>query len=244
MLNQRLLLVASLALAACNNSSFTGSSGTTPPKPAVKPQSADAAKPALGANPSMPAAPNPSVKPGATPSDVVIPPDCGDAGATQARLLTPTIDVEAADAHLEYEIYRTDCDGVVQVFAADKILFDLDAWGAYTDIDATITQEGSTPLPTKMKLTIGSDLFGHTGDSWAHQETTEKVEVKGAAKSVRLRIDLAGRNLSPREMPTGGPAADGSVPIPTYLRFGDATPIQVDVKALNPGTEPPGASVR
>jgi hypothetical protein len=160
---------------------------------------------------------------------------------TQARLLTPVLDVTASDAHLEYEIYRTDCDGVIQQFAADKILFDMDAWGAYSDMQATLTQDAA-PVATTLKLTIGSDLFGHTGEGWAHQETTEKVELKGNSKSVKLRIELAGRNLAPREAPAGGPAGDGSVPIATYLRFGDATPIQVDVKAMHPGTAPPSTT--
>ncbi len=260
-----LLALTLILLTACNESSFTGSSVSKPPQPArvpkpmaqpATPAKADAAKepaavapqaddaaPQIGsgsASSSGSAAGEVAAAEPPAPADVVVPPGCGADGATQARLLTPELDVTAVDAHLEYEVYRTDCDGVIQAFVADKILFDIDAWGAYSDMTATLTQDGAAPVPTTLKLTIGSDLFGHTGAGWAHQETTEKVELHGAAKSVRLRIELAGRSLAPREAPAGGPAADGSVPIPTFLRFGNAVPIKVDVKALHPGTAPSG----
>ena len=226
MIGPRALLALTLVLSACNNSSFTGGATAQPgvaqaPKsdPIKIPPTPPANTTVIGSDPS-------------NPGRIVVPTDCGAAGATQARLLTPDIDVTATGAHLEYEVYRTDCDGVIQAFVADKILFDMDAFGAYSDMDATLTQDGIA-TPTVLKLTLGSDLFGHIGDTWGHQETTNKIATSGSSKSVRLRIELADRSLTPRDPPVSGPAADGSLPIPTFLRFGDAAPIQVDVKAFH-----------
>jgi hypothetical protein len=217
-----LSLFTVVALVACGKTSFSGAGKTNP-------------QPVIASKPVPPTAPVPPV---VTPK----PPGCGHDGMTQAKLLTPTLDVKDVNAHLDYEVSRVDCDGVVQPFSADKILFDMDSYGMNETLAFSILGDGGVEI-TRGNLVrrSGSDLFGHTGTGWGYYETQKMIEAQGSKPSVTLRLRIAGQNLAPRIGSTA--AANGSVAIPSFLRFGAALPVMVDVTVLHAAPVPVGAGV-
>ena len=230
MRHQMLCLAATLSLDACNNTNFKGSSAATP-SPAV----ASSNPSPKATTPKTPAV-DPAVETAQVQKTI---PGCGTGGVTRAQLLTPTMDMNDAAAHLDYAISRVDCNGVAEALTADKILFDMDSYGMNDNISISILGDGDVETATgNLTRLDGTDLFGHVGLDWAHYETDSVVAIQGVKTSLKIRIHMNGQTLSPRIMPTPAPAVDAAVPIPTYLQFGSALPVTVSVGVIHTSPGP------
>lgn len=231
------LFALSLFVCACSGSEFKGSSQRKKPARAPAKAAAPAGSDASKEN-SKPAEETSETPPektaGKEASKPPIPDNCDASGATQADLLTPTTANGKAGNYLEYELSVTDCEGKKRTFAADVILFDLDAVtdlvGKGVSLSYTII-DGKTFATGKLKEIQGSDLFGKIGKSYYHNETDQPVKISTETTSVRIRIDLLGMVVAPSEGTNGGPVVlpSGPVTVATYLRFGKATPVRKDV---------------
>ena len=157
-----------------------------------------------------------------------VPKTCAAAGATQAELVSKTIANGTAGSFVEYRVFRTDCQGALMALGEGALSFDFDAHATAQEpaLPFTVTIGGAT-LRGQMNHLVGSDLFGHVGNTWGHYETDRRLELKDAT-SFRLRIELLGRAF--REPATKGAPAGAPTPLllamPTYLRFADAVTIQ------------------
>lgn len=232
--------VIGASISGCGSAGFGASTGektkSATRKPTLAPASGQAN--ALPENPVLPQGrgpvnPTPLVPQSTvpSPSEIVIPRDCGPDGATQARLLTPAMDLATPGAFIQYEVFRTDCQGKVQMLTAEKIWFDLDAYGIDQDVSYIIGPQNQPGAQGILRRLEGTDLFGHSGPMWAHYETDRAITAGGTSSSVLLTIRLGGMAIAPRLQKTGRTA--GSVSIPSFLRFGRALPVTKDVDVIH-----------
>lgn len=169
----------------------------------------------------------PSMPPNPTPA-----PNCDNA-ITQAKLLTPSVDLNVPDAHIDFEVYKTNCYGTVIDFTSDKMWFDMDAM----DMEDTIpydAESDSAMVSGNLNNISGEDMFGHTGKTWGHYETDKPMQIRGKAPSIRIRVKVGTSALKPHGegSTTPAPYTSDPVTIPAYLKFGTATEATVAVSVI------------
>ena len=230
---KRIVIFAILAVtSSCQPSGFNGSNAVAKKASAeAKPQGKPQPKPTIANE-------NPSPFPSETfePS-LPKPSPCTDAGTTVAKLIsTAGIVNDSANQFLEYELSMEDCEGVVTPITANVILFDLDAE----------SESGAKPLPYQLKSpdgmpisngilasVSGSDLFGVVGPARFHHRTNNNINVPSTHRKVRLIVDLSFTNSQPLNSGLIGPVARAI--IPSFLRFGQASPVKTLVPFITNG---------
>lgn len=156
----------------------------------------------------------------------------GEQGITQAELLTPLIDNNDLDKSLQYKILVTDCDENVIGFDAE-IEFDILAGTSNfgQDLPYELASSDGTSLTRGVLLSrFGRDLFGNTGDNYAHHHT-EKVSVDESEAYVILTIDLGDAILSSME-DSGelGNRIPRNFEIDSLLRVGETSTVRKPIR--------------
>ncbi len=157
---------------------------------------------------------------------------CTESGVTKVRLLTESIPNQAPQQWIEYDVRLEDCDGNLIPVVNRPILFDLDASISpnVVNISYSISNiAGETPFSTDGELLYqpNKDLFGKTGSNYAHW-MTEPVTINSQHTALHLTIKMS--NLLITSLNDSGIF---EFSVPSYLRFGDAAPVQQDVKIKN-----------
>ena len=158
---------------------------------------------------------------------------CGADGVTNAKLLTPAGKYGSPGNYLEYELSIVDCSGNPRPLTAEKILFDIDATLLGSGVNKPLSyQVASTDNSLKgiLQNIQGTDLFGRTGANFHHYSTDQSINFATKATSMKLRIELAG--LMMRTTTTKGTTAPNQVA--TYLRIGQAIPVQQIASLIDP----------
>jgi hypothetical protein len=158
---------------------------------------------------------------------------CGADGVTNANLLTPSVKNGSPGNYLEYELSIADCSGKPRPLTAEKILFDIDATLLGSGVNKPLSyQVASTDNTLKgiLQNIQGTDLFGRTGANFHHYATDQSINFATNATSMKLRIELAG--LLMRTTTTKGTTAPNQVA--TYLRIGQASPVQQIASLIDP----------
>lgn len=164
---------------------------------------------------------------------------CTSAGTTVARLISNRVVNGAPGQLLQYELSMLDCQGVQTPITANIILFDINA-----TLDAA--QTGGFGLPYSVTIPNGpiagqgilngirgSDLFGNISPSYFHYSTNTLINLPAQIRSIILSVDLSNEvNHTPGTVP-GGPFPPLEI-ISTFLRFGNATPVEQRVTFVNP----------
>ncbi len=149
-------------------------------------------------------------------------PACGANGVTKVKLLSDYLASGQPGNHLIYAISAVDCDGKNLEKRIGHIDFDIGAYS--TIIDGLNYKVGSSDESRDLKRVPGRDLFGNSGETFQFYRTDEVVELGADSKEIRIRIELGGAELEPY---TEKDIANGT--IATYLRFGDAEPVEQSV---------------
>ncbi len=254
------LLVFVLALAACNDSSFSGTAKKAG-VPKKEPKAAPVAAPkkdedggATGTNPgtgtslsqkvpATPAAPGPKSPPtagddlssglGTGPMDaVVIPEACDESGVTQADLLTKELPNYVPGNFAEYLIYLTDCNGKVQPLTSELMAFDVDATGGAIGKGLALNFQITDDKAVK-ELAHGTLAEIPGTDLFGHSGTIY-FHYESATP---ISVDAGAKSFRLRVgIPDACCAATGAADpaadqlIATYLRFGKAAPVKKVVK--------------
>lgn len=206
-----LLASALLFAAACDNSSFQGSSGSR--------------NVALDASPDNEQQ-NDDLD--ATPPQRICDPE-KDFGITSAEILTKQIPLVEGEKTIRYRIGLKDCFGELKELANVPILFDINSIINPFDVPAPYRivsdQNKSEVLASgSLSTVLGSDLFGNEGQ-FAHWKT-ENVGVKKPEKSIILEVILDEFQLTPRpDLPE-----TARLELPTYLKVSTAKAVQTNVK--------------
>jgi hypothetical protein len=157
-----------------------------------------------------------------TDDDAIQKNGCIDPPKTTVNLRTQQVRNATAGEIIEYEIFVTDCNGKRLPINANYILFDIDAEVSQPTANSYTIENG--PQGT-MQVIEGVDLFGKAGPNYFHSRTDQTITINNQTKSAILKIGLLGERYSP----IGNPGAPGSFQLPTYLRFGNAQPVQQNV---------------
>ena len=159
--------------------------------------------------------------------------NCGADGVTTANLLTPTVKNGSQGNFLEYELSIADCSGNPRPLTADKILFDIDATLLGSGVNKPLAYQvasADNSLKGVLLNIQGTDLFGRSGANFHHYATDQSINFATKTPSLKLRIELAG--LLMRTTTTKGTTAPNQVA--TYLRIGQANPVQQIASLLEP----------
>ncbi len=224
-----LLALVALTAMACAESSFNSGEGkkapaapktvNTPPAPA--PQAADGTN--SGTSDPLPPGVPPSVPAGTKP--------CTDAGITQVRLLTVSAYNNAANQTLRYEVSLVDCDGKPKPIPQAPLLFDIDSQSMdITQREVPYTIENSQKQVVtsgNTSVVSGSDLFGNQEASRFHWKA-DNLQIPATDYKFYFVADVSNRNMT--EFGVILPPTSGEVQFDTYLRIGDAQPVQQKIK--------------
>lgn len=144
------------------------------------------------------------------------------------RLLTAETANGKAGNFIEYALSVVDCSGRPQPIVGEALLFDIDGVSPQVGLGEPLSFIAATPTEqvTGQLLEIAkTDLFGRTGDEYFHNRSDQPLNFKTPPLELRLRIDLGGRQYHLQ-----APGSDLVAPlIPTFLRYGQAQPVQADV---------------
>lgn len=204
---QIMLLALTTALAAsCAESSF--SSSDSKKTPAAQKQE-PAQKPDVAAGSAVPAEP------------------CTDSGVTQVKLLTSSVKNNTANQTLRYEVSLLDCKGQPKPIPQAPLLFDIDSQTFELTAKATPyvieNSQGQTVTSGSMEKVDGSDLFGKQSETHYHWKA-DNLQIPGTDYKFFFIADVSNRIMT--EFGSMFPPTSGSVQFDTYLRIGDAAPVQ------------------
>lgn len=153
---------------------------------------------------------------------------------TQVRLLTDAVKNNAANQLVRYELSLVDCEGNPKPIPRAPLLFDINAQATF-DLNAQklpfVIQNasGESIASGKMNLIQGSDLFGVKGSNYFHWRIDE-FSFDNADKKLYLNVDVSNLGWQPfnQQERTGN-----TYTFATYLRIGDADPVEQKVKWTN-----------
>jgi len=233
-----LLTIATIGLAlGCTQSSFSGNSKQSPSDAPDKPLQNDqdstanvqgaapaaTAKPVIAPPTSQAAIQSPTVPSSTTPpGKIVVPANCGSGGATQATVISPSVQNSNPNSNIQYSIFLTDCAGKPIPFSASKITFSCDAEIVsnqppalnYTVSDATNKISG--------QMAFVPDSQGDGGEV---NETDQAVTFASNDTTITFTMFFGGITMQP---------SDGSPNRLTCdLAFGAAAPITTTVPLTN-----------
>lgn len=225
-----LLALVGFIATACAESSFNSGEGkkapTAPSKtvstqPSQIPQTADGTN--SGVSDPLPAGVPPSTPAGTQP--------CTDAGITQVRLLTASAYNNAANQSLRYELSLVDCDGKPKPIPQAPLLFDIDSQSmdiTQREVPYTIENTAKQSVATGTAAVVsGSDLFGNQEASRFHWKA-DNLHIPATDYKFYFVADVSKRIMT--EFGVMLPPTSGEVQFKTYLRIGDALPVQQEIK--------------
>lgn len=208
-----------LSLGACKTNDFSGSGASAP---AATPTPVPVIKTPI---------PTPvPVIPVITPS----PSPCIGNGISQIKLLTASIQVKAANQFVDYDVQWTDCFGNPKAISNANLKFDMnavtDAFMQPVPYRLSLSDNSTNAISDNFQGVQGSDLFGNVSSKFAYWQTRSLSYVPQAT-TIRLRIDLSNHQFAPITSQTLTITAP--VSIPTFLKLGDAPPVQQNI-TVNP----------
>lgn len=183
-------------------------------------------------SPSAPAAtPSPTPTTTLIPSPTITPSPCVGDGVTQAKLLTTGVVSQAANQFLDYDVQLVDCNGNPKALNNAILRFDLDAVTNASILplpyELSVSTNASNKISDKLQAISGSDLFGKTGKNYSYWQT-QSISFVPQSAVIRLRIDVSNRLILPINS-TSSSKLTAPVSIPTYLKLGEAAPVQQNI---------------
>jgi hypothetical protein len=112
------------------------------------------------------------------------------------------------------------------------IWFDLDAvvvqsanrTSGVKSLPYQLAAAGSTTTQGNLTQKVGQDLFGHTGNEWAHYESDQPLRVSSQLTTADFTVQLhQTKILAPSG--TNGTPATGPMQIPMHVRVGNSQPV-------------------
>lgn len=207
LLRTMLITIAAVLATSCSESSFSSSDNKKTPVAAKEPMAKPQPVPA---------------------SDVAVPSDpCTDSGVTQVKLLTLSAKNNSANQTLRYEVSLLDCNGKPLPIPQAPLLFDVDSQSM--ELTARATQftiqdsQGQTVTSGSMEKIDGSDLFGKQSETHYHWKA-DNLQIPVTDYKFYFIADVSNRIMT--EFGVMMPPTSGSVQFDTYLRIGDAAPVQ------------------
>lgn len=157
--------------------------------------------------------------------------DCKKDGVTKVKLLTSTIPNNAPQQWVEYEVRLVDCDGKSIPVKDRPILFDIDA--TISPMGNNIAYEISN-LPGEksfqksgtLKFQPNKDLFGKVGPNYAFW-MTDPITIEDS-NALHLTTKMGGFYIQSLTDP-----GLLQFKIQSFLRFGDAVPVQQEITVSN-----------
>ena len=151
-----------------------------------------------------------------------ITPVCGEHGVTKVKLLSDYLENGVPGNHLIYAVSAVDCDGKDLEKKSATVDFDIGAYS--TIIDGLRYRLGDAAGEGNLNRVDGRDLFGNVGDEFQFFRTDRTIDLTSGTKDIEIRIELGGAQMEPY---TDEDIARGT--IATFLRFGDADPVEQSV---------------
>ncbi len=154
---------------------------------------------------------------------------------TQVRLLTDAVKNNATNQIVRYELWLVDCYGNPKPIPKAPLLFDINAQATFDVSSQKVpfviqNEQGASVTSGKMNLIRGSDLFGVKGNNYFHWRIDE-FSFDNTDKRLYLNLDVSNLGWQPF---SGDEARSGTeFTFTTYLKIGDANPVEQKVKWTN-----------
>lgn len=153
---------------------------------------------------------------------------------TKVKLLTQSVRMNAQNQWLEYEVSLIDCWGNPKPIPEAPLLFDIDAVSVRRishGLNFTLNNSsGESTTQGTLDFITGVDLFGQQGPHFFHWSLAT-LNVKNDSMKITLRVDVS--NLQWRSYEGRNERINGGYEFSTFLRLGDASPVEQKVKWLN-----------
>lgn len=210
------IILSGLLLVSCGESSFSGTTSRSVPTSETNDPSGGDSSTTTDNN-----MPDEDKTADATP--------CVDKSKTTVNLLTTNVKNNAAGQMIRYEVSLLDCMGNPKPIPEAPLLFDVDAVALFDitnfKVPYSVQDSSSNTLASGgMNLISGSDLFGVAGVNRYHWRI-DSFTIKNGDKKLYLNLDVS--NLA--WQPSTGATADAAYVFSTYLRIGDAEPVEQKV---------------
>lgn len=155
---------------------------------------------------------------------------CTEAQLTSVFTSQTYVDQRSANDFVAVTLKFTPC-AYQKTVTSLPVTFDIDAdmnFGTSTSrqIAYQMSVPGASPVSGQMTFTMGSDLFGNTGDDYGHFESSSPLMVSPQLASVDLKLIL--NNVKIVGVRDGSPAT-GVFKVPLHVKVGEAPAITTQI---------------